>query len=334
MPTLAALLAEQPYFCVAPAGVSPWQSTAPSTVCMGVARPADSASSESTCAGPLQQASQPHAAPAHDPGIVPSAPALQGTVPGWARAAPAGCRSGRAQDWTELQVALRHAVEAMLEAARVRKPSSKRGRARASRHAADDRPPATRRVVNCSGSAATAETASPSGVAEAGRREVLHSSLCACPSPEWRCCLSPELRWPSSCPADSESDVEISSEPEEVVDRRLALWLAKGNSETTDATSCEGGPSQGLLSPEELRSTAGALQWSLEAQQAVWTSQITQELTEFLRGSLAQEKVPQGGLAPTRAFAHRRKGGESCLCCHSHQCDVIVAEVPQRAVLS
>ena len=82
------------------------------------------------------------------------------------------------------------------------------------------------------------------------------------------------------------------------MDRRLALWLAEGDSGGSDATSCVGGNRKRLLSPEELRSTAGALQWSLEAQQAVWTSQITRELTEFLHGSLAQEKVPQGRLAP------------------------------------
>ena len=191
MPTLAALLAEQPDCWVAPAGEAaasshstptwvpdPCQSTAPSTVCMGVARPADSASSESTCAELLQQAPQAHAAPAQNPSTVPSAPAPQGTAPGWPRAAPPGCRSGRARDWTELQVALRHAVEALLEAARVRKPSNKRGRAGASRHAAENLPPATRRAVKRSGSAATAESASPSGAAEAGRRDVLHSSLC------------------------------------------------------------------------------------------------------------------------------------------------------------
>ena len=83
------------------------------------------------------------------------------------------------------------------------------------------------------------------------------------------------------------------------MDRRLALWLAKGDSGGSDATSCVGVSSQCLLSPEELHSTAGALQWSLEAQQAVWTSQITQGLTEFLHGSLTQEKVPQGRPAPT-----------------------------------
>ena len=96
------------------------------------------------------------------------------------------------------------------------------------------------------------------------------------------------------CPADPESDAELSPEAQQEVDGQLALWLAEGASGASDATSCMGEVSQRLLSPEELRSTAGALQWSLEAQQEVWTSQITWDLTKFLHGSLAQEKVLQG----------------------------------------
>ncbi len=104
------------------------------------------------------------------------------------------------------------------------------------------------------------------------------------------------------CPADPESDAELSPEAQQEVDGQLALWLAEGASGGSDATSCMGEVSQRLLSPEELRSTAGALQWSLEAQQEVWTSQITWDLTKFLHGSLAQEKVPQGRPAWASAF--------------------------------
>ena len=118
------------------------------------------------------------------------------------------------------------------------------------------------------------------------------------------------------------------------MDRRLALWLAGGDSGGSDATSCVGGTSQHVLSLEELRSTAGALQWSLEAQEAVWTSQITRQLTEFLHKSLAQEKVPQGRPAPTCALCALREGrGVGHVYCRSHRCDVVVLKVLQRAVL-